>query len=349
VSYLLWWISKGPAGVPLVTTGNADNPLAGTIGQPDTRTLFGGHDLGYGTFSGLRASLGSWLDAEQTIGLEGSGFLLERRGVRFSAGSDANGAPALLVPFFDPLLQIQTGTVISSPGQVPFAGSVNIASRTRLWGWQTEAVLALNPQGRVQFDLLGGYRHLSLDEDLSLFVKNRDLTFDIQNQYSDRFATTNRFDGGQLGARLGWDYSERLSVVAEGQVALGNSYQVVDRTGWSQQTGADAFAPGAHPGGILVQPTNLVRQSRNEFAVVPSAEVRVRMQLLPRLTASVGYDFLYWDSVVRPGRQIDSVVNPSQSAISGAGQLVGEARPAPLFQRSDFFAHGLSFGLEFRY
>src|SRR4051812_9585068 len=37
VDYLVWWIKDGPAPHPLVTTGDPANPLAGTIGQPDTR------------------------------------------------------------------------------------------------------------------------------------------------------------------------------------------------------------------------------------------------------------------------------------------------------------------------
>jgi hypothetical protein len=347
-AYLLWWLKDGPLGVPLVTTGSNDNPLAGILGQPDTLPVFGGSGLDYGTASGVKATLGFWIDEDQAVGLEAGGFLLERRAVGLRAGSDAAGVPPLVVPFFDAGLGFQTGTIIASPVGQPFAGSVSVASHSRLWGARADAVLALNSPGDLRLELLAGYRHLSLDEDLALGVSNRDLTFDIQNQYADRFATGNRFDGGQLGARIGW-HSERLSVLLQGEVALGNAYQTVNRTGASLQTGPDAFAPGPHEGGILVQQTSIGRHTSNTFAVVPSAEARVGVRLLPNLTASVGYDFLYWSSVVRPGAQIDPQVNPSQSAISGFGQLVGPARPAPLFNRTDFWAQGLEFGLEFRY
>src|SRR5262249_58710352 len=79
ISYLLWWIKDGPLGVPLVNTGNPSNPLAGVIGQPDTRTLFGGSGLDYGTFSGMSGTLGFWLDQSATLGLQATGFLLQRR------------------------------------------------------------------------------------------------------------------------------------------------------------------------------------------------------------------------------------------------------------------------------
>jgi hypothetical protein len=348
VAYLLWWVKDGPAPSPLVTTGNPTNPLAGVLGQPDTRVLFGGSGLDYGAFSGLRGTLGLWLDEDGRFGLEGGGFLLERRGVGFTAGSDPQGSPPLVVPFLDPVGPLQTGAIVASPTGQAFAGSLSVASKSRLWGFQANTVLAWAPESHTQLEFLAGYRHLVLREEISFIARNRDLTADIQNSYQDRFTTGNYFDGGQLGARLRWQ-SERLSLLLGGQVALGSAFQTVARSGAAVQTGADAFAPGAHAGGILVQPSSIGRQTNAAFAVVPSAELRLGVRLLTCVSASVGYDFLYWGSVARPGAQIDPMVNPSQSPIFGGGALVGPARPAPLFQRSDFFAHGVSFALECRF
>lgn len=348
VGYLLWWIKNGPEPVPLVTTGNPNNPLAGVLGQPDTRVLFGGSNLNYGTFSGLHGTLGFWLNEGRSVGLEGSGFLLERRSVGFSVGSDAAGNPPLLVPLFDPTINQATGAIVSSSTLPAFTGGVTVASHTRLWGYEANAILALNPQGPMQLDLLAGYRSLALDEDLALAVANQEIDLGIQNYFSDRFATNNHFYGGQLGARAGWE-SGWLQLRLQGQVALGNTLQVVDRTGNSLQTGSDAFVPGGHPGGILVQPSNMGSLSHNTFTVVPAAKARIGIQLLTGLFASVSYDFLYWSSVVRPGQQIDPVVNPTQSVIFGTGVLAGPARPAALFQHSDFIAHGITFGLEYCY
>jgi hypothetical protein len=72
-------------------------------------------------------------------------------------------------------------------------------------------------------------------------------------------------------------------------------------------------------------------------------------KLLEKLRATVGYDFIFWNGVVRPGEQIDRAVNLTQSPVFGTGELIGPARPAPRFERSDFIAHGLSLGLECRY
>jgi hypothetical protein len=56
--------------------------------------------------------------------------------------------------------------------------------------------------------------------------------------------------------------------------------------------------------------------------------------------------------VVRPGDQIDRGINPVQApAITGVpnAPFIGPSRPAPLFNLTDFWAHGTNFGLEVRY
>src|SRR4051794_20088600 len=71
--------------------------------------------------------------------------------------------------------------------------------------------------------------------------------------------------------------------------------------------------------------------------------------LTDRLRATAGYTFQYVSDVVRPGDQIDRGINPVQApAITGVpnAPLTGPARPAPLINSTDFWAHGVNFGLE---
>jgi hypothetical protein len=78
--------------------------------------------------------------------------------------------------------------------------------------------------------------------------------------------------------------------------------------------------------------------------------INVGYQLTEHLRAFVGYSFLYWTHVARPGDQIDRAVNPTQLPLSTtAPQLTGPARPAPVLRDTDFWAQGISFGVEFRY
>jgi len=74
--------------------------------------------------------------------------------------------------------------------------------------------------------------------------------------------------------------------------------------------------------------------------------------LLDWMKATLGYSFLYVNSVARPGSQIDPAINPSQSpAFTGipSTTLIGAAAPVFPGQSSDFWVHALTVGLELTY
>jgi hypothetical protein len=131
-----------------------------------------------------------------------------------------------------------------------------------------------------------------------------------------------------------------------GKVALGVTHQVVNVQGSSTYSGTGVLAPGTFPGGFLTQPSNIGRQTASRFSAVPQVGVKIGVDVTEHLRLTVGYDLVYWTGVVRPGDQIDRRINFSQT---GGGPLIGPALPAPRVQRSDFYAHGLTFGAEFRY
>jgi len=99
-------------------------------------------------------------------------------------------------------------------------------------------------------------------------------------------------------------------------------------------------------GGFLALPTNIGNFNNERFSVVPELNARIGYQFSPQLRAVVGYNFIYWTGVVRPGGVIDTTVNPTQIA---PGPLVGAARPAPRADTSDFWAHGVSVGLSYNF
>jgi hypothetical protein len=356
--YLYWWIKEGPLPVPLLTTGALTDDLPGAIGQPGTRILIGAGDIDYDTFSGARLAAGCWLDPDQTLGVEASGFHLWRNGVVFATASTPRGTPILARPFFDVLTNQPFGLTTSSPDET--AGGVVVASGSRFWGAEANLATGAYRSAGASFDLLAGFRYLDLGESVSVTedfsaIVGEGFSFAGVPQFApsraidqDVFSTRNQFYGGQVGARVRFE-ADGLFVSAVGKVALGGVREVVAIGGYSRLL-APGAAPVTVPGGVLAVPSNIGRVTHGRFAVVPEAEVRLGYRFASMLSAFVGYSFLYLSDVARPGDQIDLRVNRMQVPTSARfGPPAVPPLPAPLFRTSDFWAQGINFGLEFSY
>jgi hypothetical protein len=193
--------------------------------------------------------------------------------------------------------------------------------------------------------LLAGYRFWELQESLAIVTTRQtvlapfppDAGYIIQ---SDSFSATNIFNGGELG--LGVELKRnRWSLGAESRLAMGNMNQKVTIAGMTAAV-YDTYAAG-YQGGLLAQPTNIGTFTQNKFALIPSVDVKLGFQAFPRLRLTVGYNFTYVSSVVRPGSQVDLNVNSSQFA----GQpLVGPADPAVLMNTTSIWLQGITMGGE---
>jgi hypothetical protein len=345
--YLLWFVRHDHTPA-LVTTGPSSS--FGIIGNDGTQVLFGG-PIDYGAFSGGRFTLGYWFDNCQTIGIEGNFLFLGQKSVNFSAASNSTGSPLLARPFVDAVTGQNTAEPVSFPGEV--AGSVNVQAKSQLWG--SELYLRWNPccccftgccGGTYRIGFLGGFRFLKLDESLTVSEDLTELGETVsRQQIADEFKTHNEFWGGQFGTVIEWRKG-CWTVDLRTKVALGGTRETVRISGSELDTTLNTGAQQRFNSGLLALPTNIGKYNRDLFGVVPEVGLNVGYQLTPCLRLFVGYNFLYWSNVARPGRQIDTVVNVSQ--LSG-GTLVGPARPAFAFHGSNFWAQGVNFGLELKY
>ena len=71
--------------------------------------------------------------------------------------------------------------------------------------------------------------------------------------------------------------------------------------------------------------------------MLPVVQLRGGYAVTNNLRATVGYEVLYWSSVVRPGREMEAFLNNTEN-LSSLG-----------LHRTDLFMHGVSFGLEMRW
>lgn len=299
--------------------------------------------------SGGRFSLGYWLNPAQTVGVETTFFFLGERATKFSTNSDA--FPLLARPFFNQNLGTEFSEIIADPNRQ--TGGVTIQAPTQLWGIQANLRknLCCGCNGKV--DLIGGFRYLDLHE--GIFITEAGTLFPNGQPFGgssfvvfDNFDTRNQFYGGQMGlsseVRRG-----RWFVNLRGLVALGNTHQTINIAGGQTVTAPgwhSAKLPGRPASGL---PSNSGRFTRDHFSVVPEAGINLGYQVTDHLRAYVGYTFLYWTNVVRPGEQIDRVLDVNQIPNFTNGPAVTQVRPIVPFRQTDFWAQGMNFGLELRY
>jgi hypothetical protein len=347
--YLLWWVKQDDVPVLLTTSDPVD---FGFLGRPTTEVLFGGSSLDRDPRSGARFLVGYELSGLDHKAVEIAGFFLGRRSRDFVANSAFT--PLIARPFFADNLGEEFSEVLAFPGLLTGNGTVEAPSE--LWGLEANLRTKLFCAENYGVSFLAGIRYLNLDESITITENVLGLPTnpnpDFQNQritVIDRFAAENEFLGGQVGveSRHVWG---RWSVDLMGKIALGGTRQVV------QIAGSQEFIdPGGQisnfQGGLLALPSNIGRRTGNEFTVVPEFAVRLGYQITPRVRATVGYNFLYWSNVVRPGDQIDRVLDITQipnfrdTTLSGVPST-GGTRPDGSLRTSDLWLQGFTVGLE---
>jgi hypothetical protein len=335
--YLMWWFKTAPTP-PLLTTGTT-----GISGHPDTSVLVG--DLGFND----RFRSGGDFRAGYHFGCLPFGIDVGYFFVEDRTGAEdvfSNGSPLLARPFFNTALGREDVQVLAAPGS---PGSFHVEDLTRLWG--LDGNLAVSAVGNECWSVVGllGFRYLDLTE--GLLTIDRFTTNPLVPVFgavpavvTDHFATRNQLYGGQIGAEAEYHLG-RFFVNGRVEGILGSDHQTVLIEGSSLLT-----TPGGRvllPAGRFALPTNIGNYSREEIVFVPEGAVNIGVELTRWLRIHVGYTFLYWDRVVRPGQEIDRGVNTNLVPTAvGPGGAIGAARPEFHFNNTDFWAQGLNAGLE---
>src|SRR5262249_26979045 len=75
--YLLWFIKPLGLRHAAVTLGSPNDPVPGALGQPGTTAAVGAGAFHFGAVNGARATLDEWFLADDLLGVQVSGFVLE--------------------------------------------------------------------------------------------------------------------------------------------------------------------------------------------------------------------------------------------------------------------------------
>ncbi len=347
---------------PLVTTSPADTPQnqAGVLGQPGTQILYGGRDVLDGQFDGGRLRFGLWLDRCHTWGIGAEYFQIGNESDSFSATSTGN--PILARPFFNTQTGLQDSELVAYPDVI--SGTVGVVAESELIGAGVHfRYLRCCDEGCSKWlfcgcpehfcsrsEALYGWRYLQLSESVQITenlvstLPDEPGSFDIL----DRFQTRNTFNGFDIGwlyrrTRDCWTFDTLI------RLGIGNTHQTVRING---RTTIDSTLQDPQvqtfPGGLLTQTSNIGTYSDDQFAVVPEFNANVGYQLTDHLRVMLGYTFIYWSNVVRPGHQIDLDVNPDLIP-PPADPLTGVQRPAFAFDTTDYWVQGINLGFEYRW
>lgn len=358
--YLLWWVRDDRAPAPLVTTGPVGAPRSGALDQAGTSVLVG-PDIPYRGNSGLTILVGGWLDSAATIGVEAGGVCLETHTLHNKVYSNrTDGAPVIARPFFNTLTGQQDAQIITGPRDVlggRYLGGIGIFGDSRTWGGEVNLLFNLANAPESRWDLIGGFRYLGQKDQFrsdqsSTVLAPGTVGFagraapgpDIVS-LRDYLETNNSFYGGQVGVQGRFQSGPwNLDVVAK--VGLGDNEQHLEALGRTLLTNS-AGRTLYQSGGLFVPP-GLSSIDRGRLSFTSEVNLRVGYRITERWLASVGYTFLFWGDVIRPGAQINPAVDPR--IVPTSLSFNPNISPAPFqLHSTDFWAQGMTVGLEYRY
>jgi hypothetical protein len=354
--YLLWWLSQDHLP-SVLTAGNLTG--GGVLGQPGTTVLVGGNSLDRDQRSGGQFTLGGWITDYHGFGLEGSFFILEGISRTFStSGTGAVGTEVISRPFFNLLTGREDAFPVVVPGTSSGTATATSAGvhcdEGRFMGAELHFIGNICCDADCRFDFLIGYRYLSLNDHFAM-EQDTLVSPSIFNGFTssaltilDRFDSSTRFNGGQIGLRGEWR-CDRWSVQGTAKVSFGASDESVSIAGETASFASNR-PPIVLPGGFLATMANSGSFTNEEFAIVPELNLTVGYLVCDWLKLTLGYNALYWSNVARAGAQIPNAINTlNVPAISGILNSSVTTPPLATIHCNDFWAHGLTAGIELRF
>jgi hypothetical protein len=351
----MWW--TGGTYLPALVTSSPDGTprtQAGVLGESGTEIVSGdqrlGNDLRHGgrLVIGYQPSGGGPWSVEATYcGLGG-----DRNDGDFLAFSA--GSPILTRPFFNTDTAEEDSELVAFQDADPVvAGAISIDMSSEMHWLAVSLKHNLLVCADRHVELVGGYRYfryregLAIHEDLiSTDTTDTLIPLGTTIDVYDRFDVTNDFHGGELGLATRHCYGP-LCIEGLAKVALGGVRKAVRIDGRATVvTPPPDSTTASSNGGLLALPSNMGTYRDTDFAVLPELGINLRLDLTERLSVTAGYTLFYLDNAWRVGEQIDRRVDPTQiTNLDQTGSASTQPYPAALLADSEFWGHGISFGV----
>jgi hypothetical protein len=338
-----WFWGSGQSLPTLVTT-SVGNPLppieeAGLLDDPDTRSLFGGSEVGVDATVGWRAEVGIWLDDERASGVLLRAFDAGENDLGFQSNQSIHAVIARNFLDVGPPVE-QSLVSIAYPSQTFGSVDANLSSNTYGGDLLYRSLICQDDLGR--WDWVGGYQLARLDESLQVVSRTNSLTppNPILDQ-TDHFATSSRFHGGTLGV---------LGEVRDGCWYFGGLFKL-GLGSMERETAIRGSSTTTINGnrdskdeGLLARRTNNGTYTDDTFVWVPELGLTAGYRLTRCLDMTLSYGFLRLPKVTR----VTAALDP-ELASNLSDPLTGEVRPRFQFSEANFSLHSLNLGLQLAY
>ena len=349
----LFAFTRGSRLPALVTTSDAGTPqiIAGVLGAPGSRTLFGDGWVNDGVRSGIRLGTGYWFSAERIFGVEAGLMFLEGKAAHFTGSS--NNFPILARPFLDANTGVASSQLIAFPGTSPVSstGSVNArAGSSNFTETHFDLIEKALEDGRFRLTGMLGYRFYRYDESLhvgqTVNPTNANFIPGTRIVTNDNFTTRNSFNGLDMGFR--WQcFWDTLSLDVLTKLAVGRIERRINING-DQMITAPGATPVSQTGGVFALGSNSALTTSHDWKAMPEAGATLNWQIHSNMSVRLGYSFIFLNGVVRAADQIDTTVNTHLFPGANAA-LGGPARPTAFFIRSDMWIQSINLGLLMTY
>jgi hypothetical protein len=376
-------MKEGHIDEPLITTGSPADAIPGAIGQPGTQVVFGNKHYNFHRTAGVKASIGSYIGPDKNVSVDIDGFWIFSRTRHFSISANPGEAPLIARPYYDVRRASERARIVSSNSVATgfFSGSSSALIKTQFWGGElnigyhpcSQQAVGCHTCGEIAArqkqpcdknmtgGLFVGFRYLRLFEKLKIkdvmdpFGTPSGLSFNGSThpvtlpdslKDEDQFRTNNDFFGGQIGIKGDYAFNCWMSLGFYGKAAFGVTEQKYKSEGWTTWE-SSVFGDQYAVGGVLVQPNNMVHEKKWKYAWVPEAGVNFSIEPFSHLRFLVGYSFLWWSKIVRPGEQINNEVNSGQIPGNAAFYTPAVQKPNNHLKETSFWLQAVNFGVSF--
>jgi hypothetical protein len=335
--YVHYWENAAPALPDLVDLSSAGGA---TIGQ-----VYDQHRVTFSNGNAVRLTLGGWIDPNEKIGVELSGFYTPKQSQTDSFTGTPTG-PIIAAPFFNVGSTSPTQRFFGGIGTTQ--GSASFISSTESYGGEGDVLLhhfttTLGDKLSLKVDELGGFRYFGVADQFQENVGRQNSGNDFSA--TDNYQTQNNFYGVNLGAHVRARYEGFFAELTP-KIGVGVTNESVDVSG-----SFSSPSPNINPGGFLAIGNKLGDRGADKFAVLPQVTLKVGYDFSNRVEIFAGYDLLYLSQVARANGQITNLVDKADSPTANFGGVAGapDTSPQPSVTSTSFFEQGVTGGLTVKF